>query len=178
MGKDGKTLLRTTLSDEVFEELKTYAKEEYAGNISEATRALVGAGLEQRKTSEGTEAGMEPISEDWAAELEERLAKTASRGTKASLASLSLNSYMLASICEILKVISKDNALIMRALGLKVSEDSEIAFSRIEPFLNRHPSQIFNWAWDTGGRLQAQKGQPDIAEAAKGVKFRLSGEER
>ena len=176
MENDRMKSLRTSVPEDIFDAVKAIADAECDGKVAVAARMLIARAVTGEAPGAKPPTADQGDREGWMCALEERLAKTTSRGTKASLATLALDSYMLASLCEILKVIDRDNRSIMRALGLKVNDDSEVAFARIEEFLNRHPSQVFNWAWDAGGRLQAQKGAPNITEAAKGVGFRLSGE--
>lgn len=171
--KENKTmLLRTVVDREVGEKYAEFAKERFDGNVSQAMRYLMERGYEE-ESLEGTldryfEEHFDPKMDD----LEERLAKVTSRGTKAALGNLALMSETVMAICSILRSIDRDVHALMRNADLRVNEDSEGAFDRIHDMMSRHPSQIFCWAWDAGGLMQAQKGSPNFLTATKNLEFR------
>ena len=164
--------LRVKVDPESYDRYADYAEERFGGNISEALRQLLEQGYRQVSTSEMLDRYFEEHFDPRCDELEERLAKVTSKGTKASLGNLTLMSEIVMAVCMILRSIDRDNHTIMRAMHLKVDEDSEGARDRIYDMMTRHPSQIFCWAWDAGGRMQAQPGSPNFVKATRNLAFR------
>lgn len=170
--KKDSMMLRTLVDRNVGDLYVRYAAEHFDGNVSAAMRHLLAQGYAMQSTADSIEKVFDERVETATASMEERLAKVTSRGTKASLGNLALNSETLVAICNILRSIDRDNHTIMRAMHLKVDEDSEGAFDRIHDLMARHPAVVFDWAWDAGGRMQAQKGSVDVLEATRNLKYR------
>lgn len=114
-------------------QVRSYADANAGGNFCKAVRTLVLIGLERDKGLAQTEDLLEVKFH----ELEDRITRTVSRGTKASLACLALSSIEMASAES----------------PVSVSVDSA--------------SEVFDYAWRAGGKLQVTGIKPDLVEGLK-----------
>lgn len=83
-------LRNVRLTDDQVKRIESYAEEQTGGNFSEAVRTLVALGLERDHISNIVSS----VLKRSLSSIEERVARSSSRGTKASLASLVLLSQM------------------------------------------------------------------------------------
>lgn len=163
--------LRTRVDQETFDRYSRYADKHFDGNISEGLRQLLARGYGQLTMEDVLDKYFAERLEPKIVEIEERLAKTTSRGTKASLGNLALMAESMMAVCSILRSIDRDNHVIMKHLNLRYDDESEGAFDRIYELMTAHPAKVFNWAWDAGGRMQGQKGSPNFITATRGLEL-------
>ena len=147
--------------------IRSFAESHTDGNEAEAIRQLVGTGLDAVESASVIENAI-------SAKLDEaidRMAKVSSRGTKAALASLVLSSTYLPVIAEAVSESSRLLVTKARKDGVDLSAESvDAAMGPIAKHRGAVPSTAFDFAWDAGGRLQAQRGSADYRAATKGLR--------
>lgn len=169
-------LLRARVTENEYEIYKAYADEHCSGNMSSAVKELMSYGLASRNFGKNLQDLIEEYLNPRFEEIEIRIAKIVSRGTKASLGNLALDSTVGLTTVEMLEHISQNLELLLEAHHIDF--DDEAAATALWPVRNlahKQPASVFSWGWDAGGKLQAEKGRPDYSKATKGLKTEHKG---
>ena len=150
--------------EDELERIRYYAQTHCKGNISLAVRQLCAKALEPATAQTAIEMRVEEMIERGI----ERMVKVNSKGTKASLATLAMLSSYMPALGDGLRAIGE------LSFEDKDSETREEYQEKLDTALftisnkeNISQNLLFKWAWETGGKLQAQKGTPSLLEATR-----------
>lgn len=162
----GKEFVGLRLDEETIKAVDNYAKENTDGNRSEAFRQIIERGLESESANKVFEDKLNQVMD----EQYERMLKVTSRGTKAALANLFLCSTYLPAISDENIATKKMLQNFFDVNRLNIDDESfEDATWKIDKFLGAFPSDIFDFMFKAGGKLQRMEGTPNYSEAERGL---------
>lgn len=155
---------------ELIQAIEEYAAEHTAGNRSAAITSLIEAGLHNVHIDDYLAGVIKRAADEAMERVEARVARAASRESKASLASLILCSTYLPAIADEVMESAKLSA---RLHGRDIDDclyGIDEAAAYISDMSFAHPSEVFDFAWNAGGRAQGQRGRVSYGNAVKGSK--------
>jgi len=159
------------LPDDLYEKVLGFQRENKMKSPQEAIRVLIDASFEKNVVDADLvknrlfEFGerlelMDARQEAWAKELEERLIKTASKGTKASLANLIALSTYLPPIGNIIDSMSHVTLSAWGRLGFEVVDQAlQKDQATLLAWREKGPAEFFSFCWAAAGRA-SRRGTP------------------
>lgn len=160
-------------NDPLVDRIGAFAQSHTNGNEAEAIRRLVSEGLASAERASLVEEAVDRKLDEGI----ERMAKIASKGTKASLAALALSATYLPPMADAAGESARLVAEASRRQGATVPTDPvDAALSPLAKHHGAGPADAFKFAWTAGGRLQAMKNGVDYRAAVKGISASPEGD--
>lgn len=161
--------LTIRVSDDLLSEIESYARTNTDGNRSAAIKRLLESGLSISKATDQCVSSVRSILD----ESLDKMYRIASRGTKASLASLVMAASYMPSTSSIAAETGRlvIDAARKQGIGLPV-EIYEEACGRSGKAAGASAEEAMDYCWRAAGRIQQAGSKPTYSAATKGLPIR------
>lgn len=163
--KDG-SRITVRVDAQLLDEIDDYANAHTGNNRSAAVKRLLEAGLIRTEIAEQYQQAVESLLKDHL----EQMFKVASRGTKASLATLVMATTYLPATAAVAEETGRLVADSARrhgdSLPTAMFDDACAALRKVE---RASTDDVMDWCWRAAGRIQTAGSRPTYTAATKGL---------